>query len=1249
MDLNAVSFNARGLNKSIKRRKLFRWLHLNKFDVVFLQETYSDASLEASWRAEWGGEIFFAHGSKHSRGVMILFRPSLCKEVTNVTRDKNGRFLIVNTTIGEDEFCFVNIYAPNDQTQQIIFFRKMTVSIRECQTDKILIGGDFNCPLSTLDKFGGKDVQVKRNVIKSVEELCNNYDLVDSWRKQHPHETRYTWKNCSGKIKCRLDFWFISKQLLDRVSKTDIGAYHDSDHSPVFISIKPEGTQEKRGPGYWKFSNSLLENEEFVTKMSFMIKHAVGKHQGITDKRLYWEMLKMEIRIFAIRFAKRKANEERSTEQNLFRNLEEINSRIDASPENTALADEAKKLRIELDEIAVQKTKGSIIRSRARWYESGEKCNRYFYSLEKRSHEKRHIKKLKTPDGTTVKDPTSILNVMKNFYNELYTSKKQLDATDPLSFCEYESLPRLDDEKQSICEGPITAEECLAALKTFQHNKSPGTDGLSAEFYLCFWNELSGPLIECLNHGALLGELSISQRQGIISLIPKKNKDPLLLKNWRPVSLLNTDYKLATKCIARRLEKVLPLLIERDQTGYIKGRFIGENIRLITDIIEQHENKEGMILFLDFEKAFDSLEWDYLFKVLNIMNFGPSFLNWIRTFYSNISSCVTNNGHSSEFFSLQRGVRQGCPLSGLLFVLAVEPLAHQIRTTDAIKGLENGNKITKLSMYADDTTAFVRDDSSAASLFSLLDRFSICSGLKINRSKTEGLWLGHWKNRLGKDEPFGILWPKKYVTALGITFPYNANVGIKLNFDEKLAKLKKVLNIWRMRHLTILGRIAIVKNLAIAKLVYCSSVLNVPTEFVKEVNSNIFSFVWNFKPDKIKRKTLIGPVCKGGLNMVNFEDVVKSLKITWVNRYCESAGSHWCARLDSLLTKVGGAFLFQCNYDLKMLNLNNLPPFYKNILERWQELNSKKPLNVNEFKQEIIWNNRFIKTNGKSMFYKRWVNKGILKIRDLLDNHEQFLSFENFKRKFSVRCTFLDYAGVLAAIPKEWKSEITSNTARDVSELSKADSNIHDIVSTKQARLMFAEKSFSPPIVETTLRNLVSNVKDIYELPFKVTVESKMRSFQYKLIHNIIPTNLSLHRMKIKESPRCEHCSCQNETLLHRFCECPKVKLFWDDVIKWWNIKRSDNFKPNCLEILYGYKPENTNLHAFNHYLIIAKYHLYLARNQSETPSIKVFLALLESKIKCERRIAIKNSSYKKYEAKWTTLCIGDAIAFSPL
>jgi len=125
-------------------------------------------------------------------------------------------------------------------------------------------------------------------------------------------------------------------------------------------------------------------------------------------------------------------------------------------------------------------------------------------------------------------------------------------------------LAQLDNEKQSLSEDPITAEECLAVLKTFQHNKTPATYGLSTEFYLHFWNDISGPLIDSLNYSAFVSELSISQMQGIISLIPKKNKDPLLLKNWCPITLLTVDCKQATKCIARRLEKVLPHLIEWD-------------------------------------------------------------------------------------------------------------------------------------------------------------------------------------------------------------------------------------------------------------------------------------------------------------------------------------------------------------------------------------------------------------------------------------------------------------------------------------------------------------------------------------------------------------------------------------------------------------------------------------------------------------------------------------------------------------
>ena len=204
-----------------------------------------------------------------------------------------------------------------------------------------------------------------------------------------------------------------------------------------------------------------------------------------------------------------------------------------------------------------------------------------------------------------------------------------------------------------------------------------------------------------------------------------------------------------------------------------------------------------------------------------------------------------------------------------------------------------------------------------------------------------------------------------------------------------------------------------------------------------------------------------------------------------------------------------------------------------------------------------------------------------------------------------------------------------------------ADSDI--IPSCKKARLILAEQSFSPPNVEVSLTKQVPNVKDVYEFAFKVTEENKLRSFQFKIIHNIIPTNLSLYKMNIRESPQCKHCLFQNETLVHMSLERSVVEPFWKHVITWWNIKRWDNIYPSYTEILNGYKPESKSFCALNHYLLIAKYNIFLERNQSESPSLKVFLALLENKIKCDRQMAIKNSNCRKNEAKRTTLCICDA------
>ena len=188
-------------------------------------------------------------------------------------------------------------------------------------------------------------------------------------------------------------------------------------------------------------------------------------------------------------------------------------------------------------------------------------------------------------------------------------------------------------------------------------------------------------MVDSFNYAFEKGSLSITQKLGVISLILKKDKDKNYLKNWRPMSLLNNDYKIATKAIALRLEKVLPTIISSSQTGYVRGRFIGEGIRMISDITSftKANNIPGLAIFLDFEKAFDSIEWKYLQKSLEVFNFGPQLQKWVTVLYNEISSCVLNNSFATKHFNLGRGVRQGCPLSGILFVIGTEILSNALK------------------------------------------------------------------------------------------------------------------------------------------------------------------------------------------------------------------------------------------------------------------------------------------------------------------------------------------------------------------------------------------------------------------------------------------------------------------------------------------------------------------------------------------------------------------------------------------
>ena len=292
-----------------------------------------------------------------------------------------------------------------------------------------------------------------------------------------------------------------------------------------------------------------------------------------------------------------------------------------------------------------------VLRVRTRWCEHGEKSTKYFLNLENRIHVKKHVQKLKI-NGSITTDPFKILSEEIRFYQELYTSKNlgNEQATE-ISFNSL-NIPCLTDEQKLSCEGSITEEECVKALQSFQGNKAPCNDGLPIEFYSKFWAIISKPFINCVKQIFTSGEMSRSQKQAVITLIEKRGKDRSLLENLRPISLVNVDGKIISKVLATRIKNVLLSIIHHNQSSFVKDRFKGETVRSIFDLMEfsLKENIPGLMIFIDFQKAFDSLELNFLFCCLEAFGFGLEFIWWVRTLYHNIESCVINNGLATAFF-----------------------------------------------------------------------------------------------------------------------------------------------------------------------------------------------------------------------------------------------------------------------------------------------------------------------------------------------------------------------------------------------------------------------------------------------------------------------------------------------------------------------------------------------------------------------------------------------------------------------
>ena len=388
--------------------------------------------------------------------------------------------------------------------------------------------------------------------------------------------------------------------------------------------------------------------------------------------------------------------------------------------------------------------------------------------------------------------------------------------------------------------------------------------------------------------------------------------------------MLNCDYKIASTVIAGRLLKGIHLVVEKDQTCGVPGQFIGENVAFLRDVVDYATLSDVpiAILSLDQEKAFDRVDWDFMRATLRHMGFGPSFIGWVNLFYSGVQSTVNVNGHISDFFALSHCVRQGCPLSPLLYVLVAEVLARNIRANSnvpgsSLPGLQS--PLPCLSQYADDTSVIVSSEKAIVSVFDTYDLYERGSGSKLNLSKSKGLWLGPWNGR--SDSPVPIDWSSVKIKILGVFFgPLDLEED---NWRPRLSAIENVLLSWRQHALSFRGKALVINALALSGIWYVASLIHMPPWVLHELNSLVFKFFWKGKPDLVSRAVVVQPNCCCGFSVVDVNFKVSALQ--WIRRFASSPNS-WVSFLVYWFNLCLGLSPVQVFANPPVFDVN-LPPF----------------------------------------------------------------------------------------------------------------------------------------------------------------------------------------------------------------------------------------------------------------------------------------------------------------------------------
>ena len=656
------------------------------------------------------------------------------------------------------------MYAPQQGRQE--FFERLGPRI----TRRSVIGIDANCvPDMAIDLKRASTSPYDNRGADTLRDIVDSKCLHDVVREVVGKEAIFTSHHivAGGECWSRIDQIYIPNDSQTHFALGPPGDFfipHEgSEVDHTMVDVRTKLVKPKRGKDLPRIAEEIFDDPAFVHKLrEAIVGEALNVNPGKPNGwREGWEKIKILARdtcLAQTKAIKRKKSAAAKCRGKILNRISALVRHGTATREQILYAHDLRK-QIKTLNRSTYTLHDTLEKEAYNMGKAHDRCTKEFFTPWHDTHAAQHIEAMKKADWTDPSDPqftgqtartlTEVLIELTRYYTSLFADKP---VTDRAAYDE--CLDTLSDPHSrrvlpptaAKCGAKITTEEMLPVLASLPLGKSPGPDRLPNKFYTTLASTLAPMLTATLNEGAAHGELHPTCIEGIISVLYKKKdrEDP---RNYRPITLLNGDYKILTRILTRRMNEAVLQFVSPQQNGFVPGGFLPENIMLLKLIQAwvEEEDEEAFFVFLDMEKAFDRSSWQYLHDALRRIGFDDNFVNYVSLFYSHDhppTRQLSMNGTLGPKFPLHSGVAQGCPLSPLLFLVITEALTRLIMNDTNVQGVTINGIHHKISQYADDSTLIPRDTSDWGLMSGHKTKWCKATQMKENEDKREGQLLG---------------------------------------------------------------------------------------------------------------------------------------------------------------------------------------------------------------------------------------------------------------------------------------------------------------------------------------------------------------------------------------------------------------------------------------------------------------------------------------------------------------------------